>query len=694
MKPYVRGVALVLVALIVATGTASRAAQDARDQQEQPRFRSGANLVRIDAYVSQNGEPVGDLTLDDFEVLEDGVRQRLESFQVIRPRGPAPEATRIEPNTVAESRAIAASADARVFVLFLDVWHVHLEGSYRAQGPVTNLLEGVIGRDDLIGVMHPEMSAANLTLARRTTTIDGIMHDNWFWGERQRMVTSDPRELEIQMCYPDTPKSKTEGIAQEMIDRRRERKTLDAIADLIIHLEGIREERKFVVLLSEGWRLPRRDQRLARTIDDYVPRTDPISIGPDGRLTTAARMGQQSYDACERERQQLANEDMELDFRLLLQRANRANVSFYTVDPRGLSVFDEDLSLRRATHITADHAMLTARQDSLRELAVATDGLAVVNTSDVSGAMRRMLADVSMYYLLGYYSTNTKLDGKFRKLSVRVKRPGVDVRARPGYLAPTEAELAAATATTASAARTSDMAPVLRRAVESLTTLRGTAPVRVQTSATTGHVWIATELDASTAKNPEWQQGGRGRIVIEREKGGGAPIEREIKIEPGQRSVQIVESAAPSFAAGRYLVRLSLTPAGGSLPLQTTTDVVVPEAGMLLSPAGIVLRRGPATGLQYLVTADGRFQRTERLRFEVPVSVPGATLAARILNRNTQALSVPVTVTERSDDGLQIRLVQAEVMLAPLAQGEYVLEVTAEKDGKKETAAFAFRVVS
>ncbi len=694
MKPHLRGVALLLVALVVAAGAPSRAAQDGRAQQEQPRFRSGANLVRIDAYVSQNGAAVSDLTLDDFEVLEDGVRQRLESFQVIRPRGPAPEATRIEPNTVAESRAIAASADARVFVLFLDVWHVHLEGSYRAQGPVANLLDGVIGRDDLIGVMHPEMSAANLTLVRRTSSIDAMMRDNWFWGERQRVVTSDPRELEIQMCYPDIPKSKTEGIAQEMIDRRRERKTLDAIADLIIHLEGIREERKFVILLSEGWRLPRRDQRLARTIEDYVPRTDPISIGSDGRLTTGARTGEQGYDGCERERQQLANEDMELDFRLLLQRANRANVSFYTVDPRGLAVFDEDLSLRRATNITADHAMLTARQDSLRELAVATDGLAVVNTSDVSGAMRRMLADVGMYYLLGYYSTNTKLDGKFRKLSVRVKRPGLDVRARPGYLAPTEAELAAATTATASAARSSEMAPALRRALDSLTTLRGAAPVRVQSSATTGHMWVTTELDAATVKNPEWQQGGRGRVVIERDKGGGAPIEREIKIEPGRRSVQIVETATPSFAAGRYVVRLSLTPAGGSLPLQATTDVIVPEAGTLLAPAGIALRRGPATGLQYFVTADARFQRTERLRFEVPLSVPGATLAARVLNRSTQALAVPVTVTERSDDALQVRLVQAEVMLAPLAQGEYVLEVTAENDGKKETAAFGFRVVS
>src|SRR5205085_1037021 len=55
-------------------------------------------------------------------------------------------------------------------------------------------------------------------------------------------------------------------------------------------------------------------------------------------------------------------------------------------------------------------------------------------------------ADLSSYYVMQYYSTNTKLDGRFRSISVRVKRPGVQVRARPGYLAPTEAETKALTA--------------------------------------------------------------------------------------------------------------------------------------------------------------------------------------------------------------------------------------------------------
>jgi hypothetical protein len=112
--------------------------QQQQQQQEQqqrerqpalPRFRAGANLVRVDAYVTAAGKPVADLTVDDFEVLEDGRPQRLESFQVIRPRGPASQSERLEPNTVAQSRAMAADPNARLFVLFMDIWHTRIEGS-------------------------------------------------------------------------------------------------------------------------------------------------------------------------------------------------------------------------------------------------------------------------------------------------------------------------------------------------------------------------------------------------------------------------------------------------------------------------------------------------------------------------------------------------------------------------------------
>jgi hypothetical protein len=80
--------------------------------------------------------------------------------------------------------------------------------------------------------------------------------------------------------------------------------------------------------------------------------------------------------------------------------------------------------------------MLTGRLTSLRTLAENTDGLAIVDSNDLAKGLRRVVDDLSSYYLLGYYS-NGPLDGKFHSINVRVKRTGVQVRARRGYLAAT-----------------------------------------------------------------------------------------------------------------------------------------------------------------------------------------------------------------------------------------------------------------
>ena len=124
-----------------------------------------------------------------------------------------------------------------------------------------------------------------------------------------------------------------------------------------------------------------------------------------------------------------------------LDEANRANASFYPIDPRGLPVFDSPIGPDKPLPLAVDAAMLRTRQNSIRTLAEATDGLAIVNTNQIAGGLKRIVADLSSYYLLGYYASNVKMDGKFHKITVRIKRPGVQVRARRGYLAPTESEL-------------------------------------------------------------------------------------------------------------------------------------------------------------------------------------------------------------------------------------------------------------
>jgi VWFA-related protein len=527
--------------------------------QQLPRFRSGANLVRVDAYVTADGVPVKDLQLEDFEVLEDGVAQRVESFQLVQPRGPAPVTALREPNTVGESRQMARDPESRVFVIFMDLWHVQIEGSFHARAPVSTLLTRVIGEDDLVGVMTPDMAARTLTLARRPETIEGIFKDYWYWGQRGRLNTLDPAEQELRQCYP------ADRNTEELIRRRREHKTLTALEDLIVHLESVREERKFVLLLTEGWRLGGPLPGLSTN----SPAPPGIGVDPGGRLRLEPRRGMGSVEgSCDRERAMLGFIDMNRMFDDLIQRANRANVSFYPMDPRGLVVFDSPIGPEAPPPPSVDAANLRQRHDSLRTLAVNSDGYALLDTNALGKAVERMAQDTGAYYLLGYYSTNSKLDGKYRRLTVRVKRKGLDVRARPGYLAPTQADMTASNAAAAPE-----------------------APARVMSSL-----------------------------------------------------------------------------------------------------RGTALRRGPSTGLAYVQSKESSYRRTERLRYEVPLAAD-VPVAARLLGPTGTPVNVPVVTSTRTDAATEQRLLVVDLTLAPLAQGEYELELTLQQQSGPEVVAYRFGLV-
>ena len=414
-------------------------------QEPLPRFRSGANLVTLDAYFAKDGKPVTDLKQDEIEVLEDNRPQAIESFRIVSSQGQGGPRSKPDPVTVAESRAAATDPESRIFVVFFDTWHVSFDGSARAAAPVSELLNRIVGANDLVGVMTPDIPARGLSLTRRTEAIERVVRDTTGWAQRDRL--EDPREREITACYPDNDPRKPQyrGIAKEMIERRREQKTLRAIDELIGHLATLRDERKFVVLLSEGWVLFRQNDTLAAILDkDSIPGA-PSGFGVEnGRITTDTSKNSVAYDrgfaSCERERSMLAFVDHTMEMRQLAQRANRANVTFYAVDPRGLAPFDDSIGPMRPATPAQDRERMSSRQGGLRELAGNTDGAVVLNTNDVKGGVARMMADLGSYYLMQYYSTNPKLDGRFRSITVRVKRPGVLVRARPGYLAPTEAE--------------------------------------------------------------------------------------------------------------------------------------------------------------------------------------------------------------------------------------------------------------
>ncbi len=182
----------------------------------------------------------------------------------------------------------------------------------------------------------------------------------------------------------------------------------------------------------------------------------------------------------------------------LMDEANSANASFYPVDPRGLPVFDNPIGPDPPPPITVDAAMLKQRIEVMRTLAGNTDGIAVVDSNDLDRGMKRISDDLTSYYLLGYYSSNAKLDGRFRSLKVRVKAPGVEVRARRGYRAATEAEVTAARR--AADAPVPEATRAVTAAIDRLGRVRPDARFRINAITSAGAkptVWVAGELQSA-----------------------------------------------------------------------------------------------------------------------------------------------------------------------------------------------------
>lgn len=667
----------------------------AQGDQQLPRFRAGANLVRVDAYVSKGGVALANLKAEDFTVYEDDKPQQIESFQLVNARRGDGQTTTPDVTNTRDMKQQTEDA-SRLFTIFLDRFFVQVEGSYRAQKPITDLFDKVIGPDDLVGLMTPEMSPGSVTYSRRTDSIDRFLSDNWTWGERYRAKMS-PEESQLTACYPGDPE-----LVQELLARRREQQTLDALDALVSHLETLRPERKFVLVFTEGWPLYRPKDTLTRVIDNRVPtgstpRVDPRTggFGRSGDAQGGAPDSNSSLEACDRMRTMLAYIDHEVTFRQLLQRANRANVSFYPVDARGLIAFDTPVSNMLPPAV--DNAWLNKRYDDLRLMAEQTDGQAVLNAAEVSKSLQKVLADTGSYYLLGYYSTNQKLDGRFRRIRVEVKGEGVDVRARPGYLAPTEAEARAAGVSINRPGAKPAPPLLVTRALDSITPARGNLPIRVQAVGMRDAIRAVVELDPATAKQPEWSGGGTLRVTFEPERAPAtsAPVSAHtvtVALDPGQRSI-IVNGADHPLPPGRYSVRAELTAKGGRLPIQVTTFATVPPDSEDVGTGALALRRGPSTGLAYVPTADSRYRRTERLRLEVPLATEGFTGAGRLLTRDGQATPLVVSFTTRKDEKTNEQFGVADVTLAPLAEAEYVLELSLTKDGKTEAISYGFIVI-
>jgi len=139
-------------------------------------------------------------------------------------------------------------------------------------------------------------------------------------------------------------------------------------------------------------------------------------------------------------------EDNKVQLRAAIDRAVKANVSIYPVDTRGLTAIVPGGAASQASGrggssmfsgrgVSRQFDSQSASQDTLVALASDTGGKAFLDTNDFGGVYTKVIADTSAYYLLGYSSTNPARDGRFRRIRVRLNKPGLRVEHRNGYYA-------------------------------------------------------------------------------------------------------------------------------------------------------------------------------------------------------------------------------------------------------------------
>ena len=650
-------------------------------QQPRPIFRSDAHFVTVDAYPLKDGKVVEGLTAGDFTVEEDGQPQTIENFEFIEGTSGSPESARRDPNTVRESQLLAADARTRAFVVYLDVPHVSVEGAYATRGPLVSMLNGLIGENDLFAVTTPDQAPTAITFARKLISAEDALTRHWKWGARGSTGRT-PLERDFEQCFPADAMGQ-EGwvrdggvmrpLSDVLIDRSREEQTMQHLEDLVLYLGHLREGRTSVVLFTEGWRL----------------------FNDEGGLTGYS--GRQRPAHCDQYLVRYAHLNLQSRFREILNMANRANVTFYPVNPSGLAAFDLPISARqmgtgRITESPVAQGLnnLRDRASNMQTLASNTDGIAVVNTNDLKTGLQKVTDQLRAYYLLGYYSTNRKFDGKARRISVKVKQPGIDVKARRGYTAPTEAERMARASSTAGAGAPAVSAgpnPVAL-ALGALARIRPSSELFVDATLGAqpdGRLTVVAEVSGAQLARGVLAKGGTLDVTLTGP-GGAALGTTQLTLAPAARGGVVVMDVP----AGTNTVTVAVKLRDANVVFDARTDVSRDTGLVFGSP--LVYRATPSSRSPLLPVAGFEFRRTERVHVDWPLTRSLDRREARILGRNGQPMLVTVSLTEREVEGRL--LLGLDAVLGPLAPGDYIIEITGTAGSATETRLLAIRVGS
>jgi VWFA-related protein len=380
-------------------------------------FRSGVEMVTTDVITrDDNGQFVADLKPGEFEVFEDGVKQdvvQLLLFHGGRQYSPlaAPVQTQREGIILPPPRPVNDAA-GRIFVFFLDDLHLNFRESGRVKELVKKIRQQLVHEGDMFCIVSTGPSSIAIDMTYDPKRLDEAMN---------RIAGNGLSPNEIVEGG-----SGSEGPPEV---RYRAHVAFSTVYDLLGQLEQIHNRRKAFIYISDGYDF----NPFANSINQALTERD----NPGSTGQSANSQGQSYASATDdpsslfnQQGAEFADADLAREMAELTRSANRANVSFYTIDPRGLvGMLDMDQKVDQ----TEWQDYVRKSQDSLLVLAHETGGLAVVNSNDFDKALKRIDAETSDYYVLGYYSSNPDPIRRNRRVEVKVTRKGVNVWARPGY---------------------------------------------------------------------------------------------------------------------------------------------------------------------------------------------------------------------------------------------------------------------
>jgi VWFA-related protein len=400
------GCAAALVLAGIGSLAADRAPTPQGSQEKRPAFRSAVDTVVLDVSVlDRDRRPVRGLTAADFTVFEDGKLQTLATFSPVDLPDVEQGSVSWVRDVVPEVQSNQDARERRVVVIVLD------DATPMPAVEVPRVKE--LARQFINRLSAADLAAVVFTLHSRSgqdfthdrarllkaaDTFNGSIAQEWDTMKSQPLPSPSRNSRTTEAPDPSGPtRLRFDEFDPNALTLYQA--TVGTLEGVSAQLAALPERRKALVLISVG--LP----------------FDPDELGVRQGLSDGNNSGEMAWKLKER---------MEAAFRA----AQQANVNIYSVDPGGLRA-GMPANMTKSARPVGD-----LNQEFLRTVSENTGGFAVTDNNDLEHGLAQILLENGSYYLLGYQSPNQRAGGKFRRVEVRVNRPGVTVRSRSGYYEP------------------------------------------------------------------------------------------------------------------------------------------------------------------------------------------------------------------------------------------------------------------